>query len=65
MITIIKEGTKKEATCNKCGCVFSYENEDIQHAGSELMRIGHPTTYEKEFIECPQCKYRITLKATR
>lgn len=65
MITIIKEGTKKEATCNKCGCVFSYENEDIQHAGAALQRIGHPTIYENEFVECPQCKYRIALKATR
>lgn len=65
MITIIKEGTKKEATCNKCGCVFSYENEDIQHIGSTLRTISSPSHYSKDVVECPQCKYQIVLKATR
>ena len=29
MIKIIKRGTRKTCTCDNCGCVFSYEEEDI------------------------------------
>lgn len=65
MITIIKEGTKKECTCSKCGCVFSYENEDIMHTGSTTKMLCNPPIYEKSFVQCPQCKYQIILKATR
>lgn len=34
MIEIIKPGTKEKISCNSCGCLFSYEKEDIE--------IGHP-----------------------
>lgn len=34
MIKIIKPGTKEKISCNSCGCLFSYEKEDIE--------IGHP-----------------------
>ena len=43
MIKIIKHGKKMfEATCNKCGCKFSYELEDIG-----LVIPGH--------VRCPEC----------
>ena len=29
MIKIIKKGTKKNQECDFCGCIFSYEEEDI------------------------------------
>lgn len=29
MITIIKHGTIKKKRCDSCGCVFTYEEEDI------------------------------------
>lgn len=34
MIEIIKPGTKEKISCKSCGCLFSYEKEDIE--------IGHP-----------------------
>ena len=31
MIKILKPGTKKETTCDKCGALLSYdENEDVK-----------------------------------
>ena len=31
MIKILKPGTKKEVTCDKCGALLSYdENEDVK-----------------------------------
>lgn len=29
MIKIIKKGTRRNTTCDKCGCLFSYEKEEI------------------------------------
>lgn len=53
MIEIIKHGTKQVTKCRECGCGFSYEEEDIQ--GCSV----------KTFVECPQCKKEIVLKAVR
>lgn len=30
MIEIIKPGTKEKISCKSCGCLFSYEKEDIE-----------------------------------
>lgn len=43
MIQIIKRGTRKTCTCKDCGCVFSYESEDVKIGG------GYP------YVICPQC----------
>ena len=56
MIKIIEPGTRKIAKCSVCGCVFSYEEEDIHtipHA-----RCLSVTLY----IHCPQCNNDIVLK---
>ena len=66
MIEIIKRGTKQTCTCKECGCVFSYEGEDIKVENW----IGDPAsqpvfcTYEKS-ITCPQCETKIILEQTR
>ena len=46
MKKIIVPGIQKEyiATCQKCHCVFSYENEDII------------STYSDDFVICPYCQ---------
>lgn len=44
MIKILKPGTKKEATCDKCGALLSYdENEDVKEECIEksLLQICH------------------------
>lgn len=50
MIQIIKHGTKRTIECKQCGCVFSYEAEDIkveQTGMNEYM----------SYVQCPDCKY--------
>ena len=69
MIKIIKEGTRKIAKCEYCGCEFSYEDEDIQHleAGRynewELVK-GIKHGY-KRYVICPQCKKDFVVEQTR
>ena len=63
MIKIIKEGTRKE-----CGCVFSYEQEDICHIETnrnETEYIQGIRAGYKSLIVCPQCGNEIVLEATR
>lgn len=45
MIKIIKRGTKQTHKCSECGCVFSYEEEDVQIGIFNICDI----------IRCPQC----------
>ena len=52
MIKIIEPGTRKIAKCSVCGCVFSYEEEDVQ-------------IFTKRHVNCPQCNEAVTLMAER
>lgn len=56
MVTIIKYGTKHMRTCDYCGCLFSYEDGDIDTHYEWLIPI-------KETIECPQCRTDILLRS--
>ena len=49
MIKIIKEGTRKIAKCQNCGCEFSYEEEDM---------IRGPM-WKEDSVNCPQCNKAI------
>ncbi len=55
---IIKEGKKPpkeiEIECNRCGCVFAYEREDVQCA-----RQYNETEY---YVVCPTCKKLIPVE---
>lgn len=53
MIKIIRKGTRKIQECKECGCLFSYEEEDVK-TKSDCLGIM-PVYYEK-YINCPQCK---------
>ncbi len=63
MIHIIENGTKQKTQCSECGCIFSFEKEDIEIIGNY-----HP---HKEYnsmrktIKCPQCNNVIVLEAVR
>lgn len=63
MIKIIKPGTITELRCYKCGCLFSYEKEDIEIKKRIHQTLSLSTQYK--YITCPQCKKEITLEATR
>jgi hypothetical protein len=56
MIEIIKRGTRKTCTCKECGCLFTYEKEDIQVERSSYIHGGG-----YEYIDCPQCNNRFYL----
>ena len=60
MIEIIKPGTKTQVTCACCGCVYTYEAEDIQRQSFSTL----VPTY-KEYVECPQCGRKYYITATR
>lgn len=69
MIIIIKAGTKREVTCNKCGAVLSYDSsEDVQTENIERWdNTGERVWFKKpqNYIICPQCEYKIVLEITR
>ena len=52
MITIIKHGTLKKTRCERCGCVFTFEDEDIL--------INDDPRNRYHFITCPQCNKKIS-----
>lgn len=56
MIKIIQYGTKQIKVCGTCGCKFTFDKEDVKRKGID--------NYEK-FVECPQCKEKITLQTVR
>lgn len=59
MIQIIKQGTRKTCTCKGCGCLFSYEGEDIKY--DETGYHGGGCAY----VKCPQCNNEVYLTITR
>lgn len=60
MIKIIKAGTRKEAECEKCGAVLSYEKCDVKTETKT-----NTLTSFKQYITCPQCGNEIILKQSR
>nr|DAR67931.1 MAG TPA: zinc-ribbon family protein [Caudoviricetes sp.] len=59
MIKIIRKGTRKIQECKECGCLFSYEKEDVTTKSNCL---GIMPVYYEKYINCPQCKKNITLE---
>jgi len=61
---IIKEGTLMKVHCNECGCLFSYEKEDIKKREFSDPRDDIINGF-KEWVVCPQCKSEVVLTQTR
>ena len=63
MIKIIRHGTRQTKECERCGCLFSYDEVDtlIDSKLDSNTFEAHAT----RVIECPQCKEKIVLEATR
>lgn len=53
-IKIIRHGILRERECFNCGCIFSFEKEDVK---KELIRISEYATY----VECPECGAKNTV----
>ena len=51
MIRIIKHGKVRQCTCYNCGCIFTYEKEDMQY------HIIVPNE-EETYVVCPDCEER-------
>ena len=64
MIKIIKRGTREIQECSQCGCLFSYEQEDIKKDINDNFKMGL-SHYSKKYIICPQCKNEVTLEVIR
>lgn len=59
MKEIIKRGTKETATCDTCGCLFSYEAEDKINVDTDNYK-GF-----KEYVLCPQCNCEVIISQSR
>lgn len=60
MIKILKRGTKTTEACKTCGCVFTYEAEDISIEQAKYHGGG-----DCKYIDCPQCNARIYLEQSK
>ena len=68
MKKIIKEGTRRKITCEECGCLFSFEDEDTYHTElyrNECERVTEMKAGYKTFVTCPQCESEIVLEQTK
>ena len=61
MIRIIKHGTITKQRCDICGCLFSYEREDVISKKDEHSIHG----FTEDYIICPQCNTKIKLGGVR
>lgn len=67
MIKIVKAGTKRVEQCELCGCIFSFDDEDITSDWEEsTMTVDAiPLQVYTEKITCPQCSSIIILKSSK
>lgn len=69
MIKILKPGTLKRATCDKCGAILSYdESEDVkeENLGKHFAtNMSSGIECKRKYIICPQCKNKIILSSIR
>ena len=64
MKTIIKSGRKTYiTTCERCGCEFSYQDDDIITEGDAA--LASKLASYKKFVECPFCNNNIFLRGTK
>ena len=52
MIRVIKHGRYRTCSCYNCGCIFTFEKEDV--------KVEDGFEY-KRFVECPDCGERNTV----
>lgn len=66
MIEVIRYGTKKVIDCAKCGCRFSYDDEDIRLDADPQETLQHYyNPKDKCYVICPQCENEIDVTFPR
>ena len=62
MIKIISDEKPMQCYCERCGCNFTYEKEDIykRYFGGFLFHEGYV-----DYIKCPRCGKEIEIGVTR
>lgn len=55
MIKIIKKGTRDIRECKTCGCLFSFDEEDVE----SVFKNGR---IDYKCVKCPQCSYKVMLE---
>ena len=61
MIKIIEKGTNHKIRCNDCGCLFSFDDEDMNiRAGIGMCGMEIREKHYKTIV-CPQCNNEIVL----
>ena len=62
MIKILKEGKiKHNKTCDKCGCEFEFEAEDVTKRTAWDDHGGHYPVADFYEINCPWCNRTLSL----
>lgn len=54
MIKVIKHGRYRTCSCYNCGCIFTFEKEDVKVEQAGMNEY-------KRFVECPDCRERNTV----
>ena len=60
MIKIIEKGTKHKIRCENCGCLFSFDDEDVS-IRTGISIYGMKLCKKPYGIICPQCENEIVL----
>ena len=54
MIKVIEHGRLRRSTCYTCGCIFTFEKQDV-----EIEQVSAITSTSKRFVKCPDCGEKI------
>lgn len=57
-----KPKTPKSVTCEKCGCEFQYDEEDVEHFENRINAYESDDYYE---VECPECGHYTSVSDPR
>lgn len=61
MIKIIKKGTRDIRECESCGCLFSFDAEDVEVkvkvSESEFLKYVN-----LKYVKCPQCSFEVEIE---
>lgn len=61
MIKIIEKGTRHKIRCKDCGCLFSFDDEDMNIRTGSCICVMEICKKHYETIVCPQCNNEIVL----
>lgn len=63
MVNIITEGKiKYQSHCNRCGCVFEFEAEDVTRETVWDDHGGHYPVCDFYHIDCPYCGEKVNVE---